>query len=462
MSSQPRNDRDIIAWIYDKLSDAFNGRAPEDDPTDERKSIFLLSLPGLSLNPNSYDPNHRPGRDEKTAQENLTDLVDAIPLMKPQYVRTQKTVSSMYAQLLQTAKLPEDVEFEKNMEKAKEWEAYLYRDDGSKTPQYQQYLDGAKKYNEAVIEFNSILAGAKQADNFPDNWKNDLGPKAQAMVDKADNDWKASGKRIIENVFDELNTISESLPTYSWSHARDKFDRSALVSTTSATSYYPCSVMPNDWYTLLAQEQPDASRWTSINIQEGTDRTSLDNTFESTSTSIGGSGSYQLWSIGGGYSDQHKHTTEHSSSDDSKINIDIKCLKVTIQRDWLDASLLEKKFWSMEGVPKYGWSTGSIEAANRRGEWSLIPTDFIVARDIKITAGLSSSEQQLVTDATHKEAHLSVGWGPFAISGSYSKDTAESHSTMTKSDNQWAITCENPQIIGWICTVVPAAPSIDG
>lgn len=140
-------------------------------------------------------------------------------------------------------------------------------------------------------------------------------------------------QHIIENILADINTLGVDLPHMLQNASESNFNNLAAIRTMGApTKYYPSSVIPVDWYALLRQDSAN-DRWqTSIEIAETSERGSLDKTFESTSTSLGGSGSYGLWTVGGGYNDSYKYETQTTMSDSNSIGIKLKCIKVAIQR----------------------------------------------------------------------------------------------------------------------------------
>ena len=58
-----------------------------------------------------------------------------------------------------------------------------------------------------------------------------------------------------------------------------------------------------------------------------------------------------------------------------------------IQRPWLETLLLNYPTIGIKGLDIASWSTGQLEAAENKGQFPLLPTAFIVAKDVTISAG---------------------------------------------------------------------------
>ena len=72
-------------------------------------------------------------------------------------------------------------------------------------------------------------------------------------------------------------------------------------------------------------------------------------------------------------------TDEHSD-----VKISLKVRTVQISRPWFDPSVLSNINYTINGEKEGSWSTGELSADND-GWFPLLPTQMIVARDIKVT-----------------------------------------------------------------------------
>jgi hypothetical protein len=89
------------------------------------------------------------------------------------------------------------------------------------------------------------------------------------------------------------------------------------------------------------------------------------------------------------------------------------------------------------------------------GQMPFLPTHFILAKNVRITANYSHDDQTFV--ASQFSASASVGWGPFSVSGTYSESTSE-QSTQAHFDGATFI-IDQPQIIAFTGTLLPMSPN---
>ena len=73
------------------------------------------------------------------------------------------------------------------------------------------------------------------------------------------------------------------------------------------------------------------------------------------------------------------------------VTISFKGRTIDIKRPWLDISVLNYKSLTLPGTKKGQWSTGIMESTNN-GSFPLLPTTFVIAKDITITATEFSNE----------------------------------------------------------------------
>ena len=135
--------------------------------------------------------------------------------------------------------------------------------------------------------------------------------------------------------------------------------------------------------------------------------------------------------------------------DADTFNLSAKIAIVQINRPWLNDLLFRMDNWYIDSKGAGGISNGTLKDNN--GLLPLIPTAFIVARNISITANWSTQDKSHVEDSI--TTHASVGWGPFAVSGSYSHGSTSDHFNSTFDGGTLVI--PGIQIIGWVNEIVP-------
>ncbi|KAG7042833.1 hypothetical protein JMJ78_0006340 [Colletotrichum scovillei] len=172
-----------------------------------------------------------------------------------------------------------------------------------------------------------------------------------------------------------------------------------------------------------------------------------------------------LWSasVGGGHSSSSAQAMQSMSNLDVEVNMS--CMVVEIERPWLHAEL----FADAElDSGKFDISPGEDalkkhfeEGTNPKGEYqqfSSYPTAFVLAADIELSFSGDTTKLESAVSASSTEVNASVGWGPFAVSGSHSSSKSQSRTKMESTANGCRISVEAPQIVGWVQTLLPQLP----
>ncbi|GJJ03259.1 hypothetical protein RugamoR64_37970 [Duganella rhizosphaerae] len=116
------------------------------------------------------------------------------------------------------------------------------------------------------------------------------------------------------------------------------------------------------------------------------------------------------------------------------FSISFRYCRVNIDRGWFKLALLKMKNWYMYGTKAGEYSNGS--GLDNPGMFPLLPTSFIVIRDLKITANWSNDDRQNLGQAT--------ALGFFDIRDS----------TL----NQNTLEVKGLQVLCWLSTVMPQLP----
>lgn len=70
----------------------------------------------------------------------------------------------------------------------------------------------------------------------------------------------------------------------------------------------------------------------------------------------------------------------------SNLKISFKVRKVLIQRPWFQPNLMQYPALGIRGMTKGSWSTGQLDFQENKGIFPILPTAFVVARDVEISA----------------------------------------------------------------------------
>lgn len=103
-------------------------------------------------------------------------------------------------------------------------------------------------------------------------------------------------------------------------------------------------------------------------------------------------GLFYSGSASGGF-DKETGNSELTSSG-SNLQISFKVRKVLIHRPWLQPTMMEYPTIGIKGLKDGAWSSGELEAATNKGVFPVLPTAFVVAKDVKISADSYSSTAQ--------------------------------------------------------------------
>lgn len=88
---------------------------------------------------------------------------------------------------------------------------------------------------------------------------------------------------------------------------------------------------------------------------------------------------------------EHEKREKHASTMCKGMTITFQIRKVLIHRPWMEIGILQNPTLGIAGLEKGGWSTGELEP-NNTGQFPLLPTAMIVAKNVIIKFDESSSE----------------------------------------------------------------------
>lgn len=229
---------------------------------------------------------------------------------------------------------------------------------------------------------------------------------------------------------------------------------------TQRTQYYLTSGRGNYYRTLF---EPTVADWPNASWTHATlDTSTVSSTSYSRSTQWSGglSVGWGLWSFGG--SGGQSQTYQHDHSEATNISADLEYLRVRISRPWLSKDVFTERFWTWLKTHGFVYlSDGGNLSANPPvrpiGQLPLYTEEMLVVRNVKLTADFTAKDNQIIT--SHTQGGASFGWGPFSISGSYSEDTKEVDTSATYDGT--SIVIAQPQIIGFLGSLVPTCPNPD-
>lgn len=456
------NQDQMLQAIYDTLFSAFTSppaQAQGQGASQADQTYLTLEWPGLQIDvaqfANPWSPQNPKGSTEST--ENLSFLVDKVQSLNPIYSANGQNISDIYNLVVnaQVVPPPLDPTAQKQYDEAI---AFLQADgtdydDAGKpitikvdSPIYAAYKKKKKAYDNAVV---SMMSSYFEYDmSKPDDQRkwSLLGPTFIDAVNTAWDDWNNAQKTKVEDKLAILAQSSNNQVGVVFNAAKAQFNNLRKVSlTVPGKVYWASYASPANWFASSASEE-----WTTVTI----DSQSLHRSEHSdyTNMSAGGSASWGLWSVGGSFSKQDSHQSMDQTT--TGLTVSFKFARVDITRPWLNFLLFSMKGWKVaEAYSASGLSNGTKKQPLGI-PFPNLPTSFIAVRDLKITATWGHEDSSFISSKLSTSA--SLGWGPFAISGSYSQGS-EDKKFNSNFDGR-TISNDGLQIIGWVNTIVPACP----
>jgi hypothetical protein len=147
----------------------------------------------------------------------------------------------------------------------------------------------------------------------------------------------------------------------------------------------------------------------------------------------------------------------------TNLEVTFKYCAVDIKRPWLDTSLLNLRNWFLMGDYKKNCiSNGTMaqELPQNAIEPTFLPsvvTSLILVKDLSIKWDDWKSHWDAHKSSTSGSA--SVGWGPFAVHGSYSHHSQERN--FSADDEGESLKVPGIQLVGYVSTINPGSPGVD-
>lgn len=314
------------------------------------------------------------------------------------------------------------------------------------SPIYRNYKNKQVAYSAALATFLSRYLKYDLSKPEDQREWSLLGPALQAPLDTAWDDFVNAQKAKIETAIDTIQQYQISSITTIFANARRTWDQTKRASVSQPDLFWHTTyAFPGNWFTPGA-----ASNFSSIELDSESYYYSYDSRFSSWSGS--GSYGYGFWKVGSASVSRDTSSVDIETST-TDIKVEFKLGRIEIRRPWLNSSIFTLSGWNVPGRSVGGYSNGKVDESNK-GAFPLLPTAFIVARDIRISAKWGTTDYSRAQSST--SASAGVSWGPFTLSGTYKSGQT---SVTFKSDfDGVTITVPGIQIIGWLSAVVPSSP----
>ncbi|WP_369211863.1 hypothetical protein [Streptomyces flavofungini] len=460
------DQKQLLQAIYDAIFDALTvtpSGIGGGQPILRRASTYMsLQLPGNPIDAaqfaNPWSPTNLSG--SVAASENFATLIDPVPLLTPAYAVGGVSTDTVYGEIVRANvnPPPPDPDGQKAYDKAFNLlfvDGQDFDQDGLPvtvkvdSPLYRNYKNKFQIYNAALLSYTTnYLQFDLSKPEDQRKWAI-LAPVLRAPVDLAYQDLQAASPGVVESALATLGQYQQSSIAGTFSRARQTYTQTRRGSLVDANIFWHlCEAFPGNWFAESA-----AANFTALTLQSSRLRLNEESRFSR--YGVGGGVNLGVWRVGAAGTTER---TQYSlNTETSNMTISFRFGRIEIRRRWLDTSLTSLRGWSTAGRRPGDYSTGEVNDKNE-GIFSLLPTAFIVARDIKISADWGSTDLQRATQST--SIRSSVGIGPFSLSGSY--QNSSSTRRFASSFDGTTLTVPGAQIIAWLSSVIPFSPPTDG
>ena len=453
----PEQEAKVLSSLYDRLHDAVT-YAPDGKSAAFPKNVYFQMAKNAVIRPQDFadmvSPEN-PNGDQRSA-EMFSAMVDALPKPGALWGDSGNKVSDVLETILANA----NTDSKPTEGQVKDYQAaYDFLNTKTTTKDYKgnekskiepsavsiEYDNAQSAYIAAVTGFRTAYNGYDLTKKEDQRAWNAAAPALQNLLTQTWNAWVRAGKEEVEGARAAMASSINDAVRSAIEQARAMLGAQYRLpsATTTGRPWFPSYALPTNW--AQADLRGSKLKFTSAYL----------NKTESTSAHTYGleaSGSYGLFHASVGVEGEYKTSNKHM--DAQNLTLEAELIAVTIMRPWFNPLLFGMNSWWVTGYDKGGLSNG--DASNPLGKVPLIPTGFVVAKNVKVTADFSEEDKKFVSNAISTKA--SGGWGPFSISGKYGHSSSNEE-FQSKFDGG-SLEFPGLQLIAWISTVTPASPPL--
>jgi hypothetical protein len=455
----PEAEQKVLASLYDRLYDAVT-YSPDGKSAAFPKNIYFQMTKNTVLNPadfvNMLNPLNPTSGDQRSAEQ-FSAMVDVIPKPGALWSDSGEKLSRIMSDVMAFAKTSS----QPSPSQLKIYQqAYDFLNKRTKIKDFTgQEIDKidpsdiAIAYDNARSGYISAVSGYRTAYNGYDLTQvkdqrafNAVAPALQNLMDQTWNAWGRSGKAQVEQAQAALaSTINDAVQHAIEQVGDDTGARSRLpTSMPVGGPWLPSYALPTNWVASDLKGPKLTFSSAYLNKTESS---------QAHSYGLEGSGSYGLFhasvEVGGEYEEKHSHM------DAENFTLEAELIAVNIMRPWFNPLLFGLSGWWVDGKKRNELSNGT--PANPSGQIPLIPTGFVLAKNVKVTADFSQEDKNSMSSKL--STAVSGGWGPFTIKAKYGHSISKSDA-QAKFDGG-SLIFPGLQLIAWISTVTPASPPLD-
>jgi hypothetical protein len=393
-----------------------------------------------------------PNGDQRSA-EAFSAMVDKVPRPGPLWADSGDKLSEAYALLASantdSAPSPEQkklydqaYEFLNSRTTTKDFKGNV-KDKIDPSPIVIAYDQARAAYISAVSGFRTAYNGYDLTKKEDQRAFNAAAPALQNLIDQTWNAWGRAGKAEVEEAQAALNsTINDAVRLAIDQIGEATGTRYKLPSsTTTGRPWLPAYALPTEW--AASDLHGPKLEFSSAYLNKTTST-------QADGYGVEASGSYGLFHASVGVEGEHKRSSAHMDAENLKLEAEL--IAVSIMRPWFNPVLLGMNGWWLNGYDRGGISNG--DPTNPAGKLPLIPTGFVLAKNVKITADFSSEDKKFISNSISTKAE--AGWGPFSFSGKYS--LSDSKEDFESKFDGGSLVFPGLQLIAWISTVPGLSP----
>jgi len=424
---------DLMSKLYSKLSGVLSVGSSIQAPGH---SFLVLANPGIFLDPEL----------DLTRADNQYLWSNTLnPVLLPQFILQNSSVPmhSLYEQVLSGKELPLIELTPSQKQQLQNALDTVVTANGDPTPAMKNYRRYQLKYNDALTAYQEAQANSQ-------NEGKPLPPSIQQKLQAAQQAWDTLGYRAkVNTAIATINNLQDLDPNSWWTELKSRFTKGSSQSSSGAP--FGVTMTSPDYKTFFEDEG-----WTQISFNQQDVQNQV--TSKSTQTGGGVSVGWGLWRASAEAS--YKKDQGYSLASSTDISISLEVRRVEVTRPWMDGSVFRSRAWR--------WGQGSVNelisngadaslGETPSGVMPLLPTTLILARNLTMTASMTTEESNWVNEQISAKA--SFGYGPFSFGGSYNQQNGQTNIEASRSGN----TLSNPavQILGYSCEVLPRSPNPD-
>lgn len=469
----------LLAQLYQIVTGGDDSVPPSTD------NFVSWCTPGIPFSPDDFQFCVKGIGGGATAEEdklllqqayNFAQLIDFIPdptgfynhnHQETVYRTSEARLSQMYGEILKAAKvvhadLTDD-------QKAK---LQKFRDLLTTTKTVTDIVTGEQK---TVVEdgpmlkaykakMNAYIAAALQYNNKRIAAQTASGPSGKQAVDdwaanaqlyrlqvkQAEDDWVSDGYR---NDVDEINAYINQVTGHDmvlWIQSlKEQYQDGQQTALGAGQTFYLTTLVPGDFAT--------STGWTGYSMSHETVNTTTSK--QSNSFGVSGGVNFGFWSVGVNASGEFDNYSSNAAISSFKLSFEL--APVTIVRAWCYPEFFMNRGWTLQ--KGNGWFFDDLPSDGQppngqnepKGNYIGYATTALFARNIVIESADFVSAYHAYSNSVG--GGVSVGWGPFTLSGNYHhSDSGDSFSSTTTDQ---ALTVPGTCVIGFVNHLIGKAPN---